>query len=107
MAHDCPARKHQQPPSGYRQPPSASGQQHFGTNLKKPVKQGFRKFNKPKGKFQYTTQICTAKIEEIEEPEDDSEDKGNVASLAACTTHLSEDQRKEWLTEIKGMGINF
>jgi hypothetical protein len=59
--------------------------------------QGFRKSNKP---FKYTPQIRVAQIEE-EEPEED------VPSLAICTARLSEDQREQWLTEMRDMGINF
>ena len=48
-----------------------------------------------------------ARIKEIEESKDNPKDEGDVASLAAHTACLSDDQCKEWLTEMKGMGINF
>lgn len=109
MARDCPAKKHQRSPSGYRQSPSSFGQPRFGTNPKKPAKQNFRKFNKPKGRFQYTPQIRTARIEEVEEPNDqqEEEEEDNVPSLAARTARLSEDQREQWVEEMTAMGINF
>jgi hypothetical protein len=46
-------------------------------------------------------------IEEVEEEEEEEEPEEDVPSLAIRTARLSEDQREQWLTEMRDMGINF
>jgi hypothetical protein len=52
--------------------------------------------------------VHAAHIEEIVEEEEENEDKNNdVASLAAHTARLSEDQCEQWVQEMNDMGIHF
>jgi hypothetical protein len=118
MARECPAKKKQSFRSDqrsfrsdqqqlFRSGPSPSGSgQYFKKKSYGPPKrtQGFRKSNKP---FKYTPQIRVAQIEEVEEEEEEEEQEEDVPSLAIRTARLSEDQREQWLTEMRDMGINF
>jgi hypothetical protein len=117
MARECPAKKKQSFRSNQRSfrsdqqsfqsgpSPSGSGQ-YFKKKSYGPPKrtQGFRKSNKP---FKYTPQIRVAQIEEVEEEEEEEEPEEDVPSLAIRTARLFEDQREQWLTEMRDMGINF
>jgi hypothetical protein len=120
MARDCPQKKKQfggpdqsrfqsnQVRPRYGQPPSGSNQgfkkKFFGSP--KPT-QGFRKSNKPR---QYTPHIRAATIEEVEEDKyqnDYYEEEEEVQSLAVRTAKLSDDQKEQWVSEMKDVGINF
>jgi hypothetical protein len=116
MARECPKKKRQQPQSGYRQTPSKYGQKPFQPrsgqferktyNQPKP-RQGFRKSNKPR-RPPFSSHARAAHIEEIVEEDEGNEDEDNdVASLAARTARLSENQREQWVQEMNDMGIHF
>jgi len=123
MAKDCPNQKKQfnlpkqfsrfdqsssrsdQVRSGYGQPPSGSSHSFKKKSFNQPKRtSGFRKYNKPP-QFKYTSQARTAHIEEVEEEEEPKEE--DISSLAARTARLSEDQRDQWVNEMKDIGINF
>ena len=39
--------------------------------------------------------------------ESDDEDEEDIPSLAACTAKFSDGQCKQWVEEMKALGINF
>jgi hypothetical protein len=88
--------------------PSASSQgfkkKFFGSP--KPT-QGYRKSNKPR----FTPRIRAATIEEVVEDDylDDDlyEEEEEVQSLAVRTAKLSDEQKEQWVSEMKDIGINF
>jgi hypothetical protein len=43
----------------------------------------------------------------VEEGKENEDKDSDVASLAACTARLSEDQREQWVQEMNDMGIHF
>src|SRR5882757_3676325 len=123
MAKDCPNWKKQfnlskqfsrfnqsssrsdQAHSRYGQPPSGLSHSFKKKSFNQPKHTpGFRKYNKP-SLFKYTSQARTAHIEEEEEEEEPEEE--DISSLAARTARLSEDQRDQWVNEMKDIGINF
>jgi len=63
--------------------------------------QGFRK----KNQFNYKP-IRTAYIED-DQDEEEEEEETYVESLAARTAKLSDDQREQWVEEMRSKGINF
>jgi hypothetical protein len=120
MSRDCPLKKKQfnrsdqprfqsnQVCPRYKQSPSGSNQgfkKKFSTPLK-PT-QGYRKFNKP----QYTPCVRAATIEEVDEDNyldnDPYEEEEEVQSLAVHTAKLSDEQKEQWVSEMKDIGINF
>src|SRR5882757_11201451 len=123
MAKDCPNQKKQfnllkqfsrfdqsfsrsnQVRSGYGQQPSGSSHSFKKKSFNQPKRTpGFRKYNKP-SPFKYTSQACTAHIEEVEKEEEP--EKEDISSLAARTARLSEDQCDQWVNEMKDIGIKF
>ena len=102
----CPKKKSQNAPQNPQYRPKPQWQN--SKMRKKPSdqqtrSQGFRKRNQ--SYQQRSSQIRTAKIEEIEEEQPSSDEEPR--SLAARTARLSEDQREQWVQEMKAMGINF
>ena len=95
MSKYCPKKKNQNAQYQPQYKPKPQWQTNSQNLPKKSYKKqkGFRKQNKP---FQRTQQICSARIEEIKEGEEEDEfdeDHGqeNISSLAARTARLSED----------------
>jgi len=114
----CPNKKKQsgfgQPPAAFRQPPAAFGQYHYQKSFERNPQQKKKVFNQPKdaqtfrksNRFRHHPKARVAYIEDIEE-EGEDEEEDNVPSLAARTACLSEEQREQWVKEMKDMGINF
>jgi hypothetical protein len=111
MAKDCPQKKYQR-----------QGQANFNFNKKPQFKrfnkpkrsdqskprQGFRKSNrKPPHKSGYFPTARVAQIEEIDSDYEYEPDDSFVASHAARTAKLSDDQKEEWLNELNEQGIHF
>jgi hypothetical protein len=120
MSCDCPLKKKQfnrsdqprfrsdQVRPGYGQSPSGLSQ-GFKKKFSAPPKptQGYRKSNKPR----YTPRVRAATIEEVDEDnyldEDPYEEEEEVQSLAVRTAKLSDEQKEQWVSEMKDVGINF
>jgi hypothetical protein len=120
MSRDCPLEKKQfnrsdqlrfrsdQVCPGYGQPPSRLNQ-GFKKKFSAPPKptQGYRKSNKPR----YTPRVHAATIEEVDEDNyldnDPYEEDKEVQSLAVHTAKLSDEQKEQWVSEMKDVGINF
>jgi hypothetical protein len=120
MSRDCLLKKKQfsQPDQSrfrsnqgrprYGQPPSESSQ-GFKKKFFRPLKptQGYRKSNRP---CQYTPRVRAATIEEMEEDDyqdDYYEEEEEVQSLPVRTAKLSDEQKEQWVSEMKDVGINF
>jgi hypothetical protein len=112
MSKYCPKKKTQNPSYQPQYKPKPTWQtngpkpQFQKKSFGKSQNQGFRKRNKP---FHHTSQVRSARIEEIEEEEEFDEDHGqdDITSLAARTARLDESQREQWVQEMSAMGINF
>jgi hypothetical protein len=82
--------------------------QGFKKKFSTPPKptQGYRKSNKPR----YTPRVHAATIEEVEEDDylndDLYEEEEEVQSLTVRTAKLSDEQKKQWVSEMKDVGIN-
>ena len=111
MAHECPKKKQQ-----FGQSNQSSSYKPQDNQLRttykpifkkkpfgsKPMGQGFRK----KNQFNYKPQIRTAYIKDAEEQGNEDEQE-YIRSLAARIAKLSDDQREQWVEEMRDMGINF
>lgn len=107
MARECPEKKRQsyQPNSKFQKKPFNRPKR---SDHKRDHGRGYRKSNKHSLKFGYTPQVRVASIEEMEsESEEEQEEQDNISSLAARTARLSDDQKEEWLNEMKEQGIHF
>jgi hypothetical protein len=120
MSRDCPLKKKQfnqsdqprfrsdQVCPGYGQSPSRLNQ-GFKKKFSTPPKptQGYRKSNKP----QYTSRVHTVTIEEVDEDnyldDDPYEEEEEVQLLTVRTAKLSDEQKEQWVSEMKDIGINF
>jgi hypothetical protein len=98
MARNCPVKKQQ-----FSRPPQQGKKKPFN----RPKQgSGFRKFNKPKPhRLGYNPQARVASIEEIDS--DEENEAPDVPSLAARTARLSEEQREDWLQEMRDLGMDF
>ena len=100
MAKECPMRKTSA--SQFKPAPRPPNQQNWRTTMRKYNKPRNRTFNKST-KFGQLSHARTAQIEEVE----DSDDEEDVSTSAARVARFDEDQREQWVQEMKNLGINF
>jgi hypothetical protein len=98
MARNCPVKKQQ-----FSKPPQQGKRKPFN---RPKQSSGFRKSNKPKPHcLGYNPRARVASIEEIDS--DEENEAPDVPSLAARTAKLSEEQREDWLQEMRDLGMDF
>ena len=95
-----------------QQPHFNTSQSTWCTSSSKPIgsfrQQKYNQFKSKKNtqplKFGQSAFACTASIQEIQE---DSDDEDDVPSLAARAAKFNDGQCKQWVEEMKALGINF
>jgi hypothetical protein len=106
MARECPMRKtsaSQFRPTYQSSKPQSSKQQNWRTTTRKfnqPRKRTFgksTKFGQPSQSY-----ARTASIEEV-----DSDQEDEIHTSAARVSQFDEQQREQWVQEMKSLGINF
>src|SRR5437588_4146868 len=108
MVKDCPLKRKQQFPqssykpshSNWRTTPQSVPRKYNQPRQQKRTFQKPQRFRQPSQSFARTTTI-----EEVQESDD--EDNKDIPSLAAYTAKFSDGQRKQWVEEMKALGINF
>jgi len=108
MANQCPLKKKQS--SQWRSQMHSQSSSKSHREIKSiPCKWNQSRFRK---QYQKPTKLGqpsqsyarTASIEEVNESNQDEED---IPQLAACISKFSEGQHKQWVEEMKSLGINF
>jgi hypothetical protein len=106
MVKDCPLKRKQQfPQSSYK--PSHSNWHTTPQSVPHKYNQPRQKqtFQKPQ-RFRQPSQSF-ARTASIEEVESDDEDEEDIPSLTARIAKFSDGQCKQWVEEMKALGINF
>jgi hypothetical protein len=106
MAKECPMRKasaSQYKPTYQTQRSQPSRQTNWRTTTRKYNQPRKHTFTKPT-KFGSQTQTY-ARTASIEEVDDDQEE--DISSSAARVSQFDEEQREQWVQEMKNLGISF
>jgi hypothetical protein len=107
MAKDCPLKRKQQFPQSTYKPSHSNWHttpQSVPCKYNQPRQQK-RTFQKPQ-RFRQPSQSF-ARTASIEEVESDDKDEEDIPSLTTHTAKFSDGQRKQWVEEMKALGINF
>jgi hypothetical protein len=108
MAKDCPLKRKQQFPQSSYKPNHSNWHTTPQSVLRKynQPRQQKRTFQKPQRFGQPSQSFARiATIKEVQES--DNEDEKDISSLATCTAKFSDRQCKQWVEEMKALGINF
>jgi len=111
MANQCPERKAQE--ALHKPKPHFNPKSQFKRKPQGQSKRSFHKSKTPHHRHGYTPQARVASIEEISSDSDnddddyDQSDNNEAASLAARVVKLGDDQKEEWVKEMRRIGIHF